>query len=91
MANHKSAEKRHRQSLKRRLRNRQTKTKVRTLVRRAREASVAGDGSVVEIMIQAQSAASKAAQKGILHKKAASRLMSRLAKKVAAEQKSATL
>lgn len=83
MANHKSALKRNRQSLVRRARNRVNKTKVKTVIRAVHEAI---ENQAVE---EAQTALKvaipviqRAASKGTLHKKTASRKVSRLTKRV---------
>ena len=82
MANHKSAKKRAKQSQVRRLRNRSVKTALKTLEKKVRAAKAAGEDTVGELMKQNQSALHKAAKKGIIHKKTASRKISRLFKLV---------
>lgn len=82
MANHKSAKKRAKQNLVRRQRNRSVKTTLKTLEKKVRTAKEAGDEAAVELMRQNQSALQKASQKGIIHKKTASRKISRLYKLV---------
>lgn len=77
MANHKSAEKRHRQSLKRRARNRVAKTSLRNAVKAARSAAEANDPKARDLARAAEKLLAKAAAKGIVNKKAASRLISR--------------
>jgi small subunit ribosomal protein S20 len=88
MPNHASAEKRHRQSLKRRARNRASKSQMRTLMRKVRYAVAPpqhikiGPLSAEEIKVlrqKAESGIAKVAAKGIIHKKTAARLASRLA------------
>jgi small subunit ribosomal protein S20 len=86
MANHKSAEKRHKQSLVRRQRNRLVKASVRTAVKKARAAISEASTDKELVVAQAESQLAKAAAKGVLHKKTASRLVSRLAKRAAAER-----
>ena len=81
MANHKSAKKRAKQSQVRRLRNKSVKTTLRTLEKKLRETKASGENAE-ELMKQTQSAIQKAAKKGILHKKTASRKISRLFKLV---------
>lgn len=79
MANHKQAIKRHRQNQKRRARNRAVVSTLRGLVKKARSAIAAGspgDASVAE----ASKAFDRAVSKGVLHKRTASRRVSRLAK-----------
>ena len=82
MANHKSAKKRAKQSQVRRLRNRSTKTTLKNLEKSLRAAQESGADTKNELMRQTQSAIHKAAKKGILHKKTASRKISRLTKLV---------
>ena len=84
MANHASALKRHRQSRKRRLRNRAGKSSLHTLIRSVNEAVETGDKAAAQEKLRAASVAlSKAASKGLLHSSNASRRTSRLARKVA--------
>lgn len=85
MANHKSAEKRHKQSLVRRQRNRLVKTTVRTAVKKARAAIVEASAEKGARIVQAERELAKAAAKGVLHKKTAARLISRLAKQASAQ------
>ncbi|MFP2962459.1 30S ribosomal protein S20 [Myxococcus sp. 1LA] len=81
MANTKSAEKRHRQSLKRRARNVTVRGEVKSAVRSAREALSTKDGAkMTDAIKSAATALNKAATKGVLHKRTASRRISRLAK-----------
>lgn len=81
MANHKSAKKRAKQSQVRRMRNRSVKTALKTLEKKLRAAKESGEGAE-DLMRQTQSAIHKAAKKGIIHKKTASRKISRLSKLV---------
>ena len=78
MATHKSAEKRHRQSLVRRERNRVARSAVRTAFKRALTAIRAKDAKANEICIAAERAMSKAAAKGIFARQTASRRIGRL-------------
>lgn len=83
MANHKSAEKRNRQAQVRRLRNKINKTKMKTIIRKVDEAVEAGlVDEAKETLITATSIIAKTASKGTIHKKTASRKISRLAKRV---------
>lgn len=83
MANHKSALKRDKQSKARRLRNRVNKTQMKSAVNKVDEAIAAGSGEQVrEALQQAASIIQKTAAKGTIHKRAASRKVSRLAKRV---------
>ncbi len=81
MATHKSAQKRARQALRRRARNRQVRSRVRTAVKAAREAIGSGKPEVVtESLRSAEGLLRRAASKGVIPKKRASRQVSRLAK-----------
>ncbi|NDY72122.1 30S ribosomal protein S20 [Desulfobacter hydrogenophilus] len=79
MANHKSAKKRAKQNQVRRMRNKSAKTSLKTLEKKLRSAKEAGENTD-ELMKKTQSAIHKAAKKGIVHKKMASRKISRLFK-----------
>lgn len=83
MANHKSAEKRNRQSQVRRLRNRANRTRMRNAIKNVDKAIAAG---VLEDAQAALKAAipviAKTATKGTIHKKNASRKVSRLTLRV---------
>ena len=86
---HKSAQKRHRQSLKRRLINRSRKSTIKTFTKKA-VAAVGGENAA-ELQRKAESLIDKAAKGSTLHKNAAARKKSRLAKainKAAAAQQS---
>ncbi|MBW2495050.1 MAG: 30S ribosomal protein S20 [Deltaproteobacteria bacterium] len=81
MANHKSAKKRARQTLKRTERNRHTRSRVKSAVNNARTALDAGDsGETASAIKTAESVLRRAASKGAIPKKRASRQVSRLAK-----------
>ncbi|WP_163339345.1 30S ribosomal protein S20 [Desulfopila sp. IMCC35008] len=83
MANHKSAEKRNRQSQARRLRNRMNKTRMKTELRKVNELIAAGSEEEAKAALQqAISVVAKTASKGTIHKKTASRSISRLTKRV---------
>lgn len=83
MANHPSAEKRNRQRIKRTDRNRNAKSAVRTIVKKVRVALQAKDKTQAAASLpDAIVALAKAGTKGVLHKKTASRRISRLAKAV---------
>lgn len=83
MANHKSAEKRNRQSQARRLRNRINKTRMKSQLRKVNELIVAGSEEEAKTALQqAISVIAKTASKGTIHKKTASRSISRLTKRV---------
>ena len=78
MPNHKSAEKRVRQSEKRRTINRSHRTKVRTYIKKLRSALDAGSADVQNILPETISVIDKSVQKGVLHANAAARYKSRL-------------
>ena len=79
MANHKSAIKRHRQSLNRRDRNRSIQTRVRNVVKAVRTAVDAKDkDTAITAMANATKVIDKAATKKVLHWRCAARTISRL-------------
>jgi small subunit ribosomal protein S20 len=79
MPNSKSAAKRHRQSLVRRDRNRAEKSKIKTQVKKVREAIAAGDVTKAEAEFRATAKTiDKAAAKGVVHANLAGRVKSRL-------------
>jgi small subunit ribosomal protein S20 len=80
MATHKSAKKRHVQSLKRRARNNQIRKTVRGAVRKARQATSQKSDGAADLLKSAERLLRKAATKGVLHKKTVSRTVSRLAR-----------
>lgn len=81
MANHKSAVKRHKQSLKRAGRNRVMKTRIRNVVKEVRAALKEDDQQKAgQLLSVATSTLDKAATKGVVHWKHAARKISRLAK-----------
>ncbi|MDG2306001.1 MAG: 30S ribosomal protein S20 [Candidatus Binatia bacterium] len=83
MANHPSAIKRHRQSIKRAARNQAIRTNVRTSVKKVRALVQSGDkAAATEAVIQVQRTLDKAVSKGVLHRKNASRRAARLARHV---------
>lgn len=83
MANHKSAEKRNRQAQARRLRNKMNKKRMKTSIRKLDEAVAAGSEDVArEALKEATVVIAKTASKGTIHKKNASRKISRLTKRV---------
>jgi small subunit ribosomal protein S20 len=83
VANHPSAEKRNRQRQKRTDRNRAVSSTVRTLVKKVRTALGAKDKAGAQTALKAAiKALDKATSKNVLHPKAASRTISRLAAQV---------
>jgi len=84
LAVHPSVIKRHRQSLKRRSRNTDTKSKIRTLIKKARQALEAKDSDQVAVQLRTvNKALGKAVSKGIIKRNTASRWMSRLSQAAA--------
>jgi small subunit ribosomal protein S20 len=84
LANTRSAEKRSKQASRRRLRNVQVRTRVKTAVKRVRELIAQGDGAGARAaLVDASQELDRAASKGVLHRNAASRRISRLAQAVA--------
>jgi small subunit ribosomal protein S20 len=85
---HKSAIKRNRQNEKRNERNRIVRSRVKTDVRKVREAVDRKDPAAADTELrQAIKELSKAASKGILHPRNASRRIARLSKRVATLKK----
>ena len=79
MPNHKSAEKRVRQNIKRNAINRNNKSSLRTQIKKLRAALTAGDKTQSqELLTPTVSAIDKAVNKGILHRNTAARYKSRL-------------
>jgi small subunit ribosomal protein S20 len=85
MANTKSAEKRNRQNIVQRERNRGHRSRLRTAIKRLRTVLASGDAAQAqEILPATLSVIDKIAQKKIIHANAAARTKSRLVKRVAA-------
>ena len=80
MANHKSAEKRNRQNIKLRERNRSVRSAVKTAAQSASEAIRKDAKGAVSVISQAASVLAKAAYRGSIPKGRASRKISRLQK-----------
>ncbi|WP_320175558.1 30S ribosomal protein S20 [Maridesulfovibrio sp.] len=79
MANHKSALKRHRQSVKRNLRNNMVRTRIKNVVKEVRAAVEANDTELAATALRkATSVLDKAATKKVIHSRAAARRISRL-------------
>ncbi len=90
---HKSAQKRHRQSLKRRMKNRSMKSTIKTFTKKAVDAVSSGAENALELQRKAESLLDKAAKGSTMHKNTVARRKSRLAKRVNKElaaQKSVT-
>ena len=85
MANLSSSKKMVRKIERRTARNRDQKSKMRTFIRRVDEAIASGDKAAAETELRdAQPLIVRAGRKGLMHKKTASRKVSRLAKRVSA-------
>ena len=79
MANHKSAEKRVRQTVRRNEVNRRNRSRLRTQIKSLRAAIEAGDQDEAKTLLaKTVSVIDKAIQKGVLHRNAAARYKSRL-------------
>ncbi len=88
MANIPSAEKRHRQSLKRKARNTHWRSTVKTAMKKAREAVESKDpAKVEEVLRTTEKTLKRAASKGVIHARNASRHVARLNKAAAAVAK----
>ncbi|MGH7828288.1 MAG: 30S ribosomal protein S20 [Candidatus Binatia bacterium] len=84
MAVHPSVIKRHQQSLKRRTRNQETKSKLRTLIKKVRQAIASQDRDKASAEIRGvDKALGKAVSKGIIKRNTAARWMSRLSRSAA--------
>jgi len=80
MANHKSAQKRARQNIKHRERNRALRTTLRTALKAYRTLLAAKDAKAAEgAYVEVQKRIDKAHTKGVIHANAAARYKSRLA------------
>jgi len=83
VANHKSAEKRNRQSQVRRIRNRANRTRMRNAIKAVDAAIVEGSQEGAQNALKiAVPVIAQTATKGTIHKKNASRKVSRLTKRV---------
>ncbi|MDO9040871.1 MAG: 30S ribosomal protein S20 [Desulfocapsaceae bacterium] len=90
MANHKSAEKRNRQATVQRMRNRAIKSRMKNTIRQVDEAIAAGSvEKAMEALKLAIPVIAKTGAKGTIHKKNASRKVSRLTKRVNSMQTAA--
>lgn len=83
MANHKSAEKRARQTVVRTERNKVRKTKTKSIIKKFREAIASGDKATAQSLLpKAQSLLARLAKSGVVGDNNASRRTGRLAKEV---------
>lgn len=80
MANHKSALKRAKQNLVRRERNKTNKTKIKRIIKEVRTLAAENPSEGAKKLDLAKSIIDKGAKKGVIHKKNASRKISRLSK-----------
>jgi len=79
LATHKSAIKRHRQSLKASARNRAMRTRIKNVVKAVRKAVAEKDAAGAETALkQASSVLDKAGGKNVIHRRTAARRISRL-------------
>ncbi|MBX6367334.1 MAG: 30S ribosomal protein S20 [Rhodospirillales bacterium] len=85
MANHKSAEKRIRQTAKRTIVNKARLSRIRTFVKKVEAAIAAGDRTAAtEAFRAAQPELQRGVNKGVLHRNTVARKISRLAHRIAA-------
>ena len=83
MANTKSAEKRIRQSQRRRERNRFHRSRMRTAVNKLRETVAAGDAEAARTLLSTTiSVVDSTCSKGVIHRNAAARTVARLTRAV---------
>ncbi|HEY7163560.1 MAG TPA: 30S ribosomal protein S20 [Candidatus Binatia bacterium] len=81
MADHPSVVKRHEQSLKRKTRNTETKSRLRTLIKKARQAIETQNKESATVQIRTvNKQLAKAVGKGIIKRNTASRWLSRLSR-----------
>ncbi len=80
MAHHRSAEKRHRQSIVRNARNRYFISTLKTFIKKARKSIEAKEENAQAMLRKASAFIQHVAGKGIIHRNKASRLVSRLTK-----------
>jgi small subunit ribosomal protein S20 len=85
MANTKSAKKAARQTVRRTAANKMRRSRMRSCARKVEEAIDSGDKAAAAAALkEAEPVTARTAQKGLVHRKAASRKVSRLAKRVSA-------
>jgi small subunit ribosomal protein S20 len=82
MANIKSQIKRNRQNEGRRLRNKSVRTELKTEAKKVRAAAAAGAAEATDLFRTTARDLDKAASRGTIHKRAAARRKSRLARQV---------
>jgi small subunit ribosomal protein S20 len=81
VATHESSRKRARQAEKRRIRNRHVRSGMKGVVKAVHTALAAGSQESVELVRRAESVIRRAASKGVVSKKQASRRVARLARR----------
>ena len=85
MANTKSAKKAARQTVRRTEANKPRRSRMRSYARKVEEAIASGDKAAAAAALkEAEPVLARSAQKGLVHRKSASRKVSRLAKRVSA-------
>jgi small subunit ribosomal protein S20 len=83
VAQHASAEKQMRQSIKNRARNRKNVSQIKTQVKKLRAAIAAGDAAAAKKLLPATvGEIDRAVKKGVIHDNAAARYKSRLSRKI---------
>ncbi len=83
MAQHASARKQMRQSLKSRARNRKNVSQIKTQVKKLRAAIAAGDAAAAKKLLpETVGEIDRAVKKGVIHDNAAARYKSRLSRKI---------
>lgn len=82
MANLRSAIRHIRKSRKREERNQSVRSAIKTYVKKTRAAIAAGEEGAAELLSQTSALVDKAAKRNIIHKNAAARRKSRLAKRL---------
>ena len=85
MASHESALKAHRQSLKRRTRNREHRSRYRTQVKKIRQALESGDAAAAKaLLLPTVKILDRSVKHGVIHANTAARTKSRLTRAVTA-------
>jgi len=85
MANTKSAKKAARQTVRRTAVNKTRRSRLRSSVRKVEDAIASGNkNAAAAVLKEAEPVIARTAQKGVIHRKTASRKVSRLAKRVGA-------
>lgn len=86
MANHKSAEKAHRRSLRNKARNQSILSRIKTAIKKFETALAGAAADIQSLFRSAESEITKGVSKGVMHKNTASRKVSRLTKKMKVSQ-----